>query len=308
MRTYNGGRAVFDDRNELVFDFLRFARALQPKAILIENVAGLAKDARLNAICEEMEALGYSTTFKLLHLADYGVPQHRRRLVILGGKFGEIDFPTVVERRTTVRDAIAHLPIPGNSGDPLHDRLIKHCDRIQELIRQIPKNGGGRKSLPPEMVLDYHKDFNGFTDVYGRLHWDKVAPTITCGCINPSKGRFLHPEQDRAMTLREAALLQTFPLDYKFLLRRGKYPTATLIGNAFPPAFVKRLALQIHKYLQQKQPNCPEFEQLPLFDLQVYNRHSKTKNSHRGKGFRSLKRTANEVPTLQKFKQLDLFE
>ena len=251
MRTLNGAREIEDERNELVFEFIRFVKELQPKAIMMENVPGLAKDKRLKAVCEGLEALGYNIKFELLDTANYGVPQRRRRVVILGGKFGKIDFAPQTHQRKTVRETIAHLPIPGETGDELHDRLAKHCDRIMDLIRKIPKNGGGRKSLPPEMELKCHKNFGGFRDVYGRMTWDEVAPTITCGCINPSKGRFLHPEQDRAITLREAALLQTFPVSYYFSLRRGRYPVGELIGNALPPEFVKQQAFQVQQYLQQ---------------------------------------------------------
>ena len=318
MRTLNGARQIQDSRNDLVFDFIRFVRELQPKAILMENVPGLAKDKRLKVVCEALEALGYYIKFELLDAANYGVPQRRRRVIIFGCKFGQIEFPPQINQRLTVREAIAHLPEPGQTGDSLHDLLAKHCDRIMNLIRQIPKNGGGRVSLPPEMELKCHRNFGGFRDVYGRMTWDQVAPTITCGCINPSKGRFLHPQQDRAITLREAALLQTFPKSYQFSLRRGRYPVGELIGNALPPEFVKQLAKQIHKSLQvlEKQPNCSEFEQLPLFDLQPYSLHTEAENGRIGKrsrsrgvaSSRSPSRAANAVPTHQKFKQLDLFE
>ena len=86
--------------------------------------------------------------------------------------------------------------------------------------------------LGEEHQLDCHAQTDGFKDIYGRMAWDSVAPTITGGCINPSKGRFLHPEEHRAITLREAALLQSFPADYQLSLRRGRYAAAELIGNA----------------------------------------------------------------------------
>lgn len=90
------------------------------------------------------------------------------------------------------------------------------------------------------MQLECHRRSNGFYDVYGRMKWDDVAPTITAGCINPSKGRFLHPEMNRAVTLREAALLQSFPVDYRFSLRRGRFAIAEMIGNALPPLLVEK--------------------------------------------------------------------
>jgi DNA (cytosine-5)-methyltransferase 1 len=97
--------------------------------------------------------------------------------------------------------------------------------------------------------LECHKKCNGFKDVYGRMAWDDVSPTITGGCFNPSKGRFLHPTKNRAITLREAALLQTFPADYFFSTVRGKCPAAQMIGNALPPEFIRRHATEIRKKL-----------------------------------------------------------
>ena len=116
----------------------------------------------------------------------------------------------------------------------------------------IPANGGSRAALGVRNQLACHKRSNGFKDVYGRMAWDKPAPTITCGCINPSKGRFLHPEADRAITLREAALLQTFPKSYRFPLDEGRYPVAELIGNALPPEFIRRQAQALRELVSAR--------------------------------------------------------
>src|SRR5438270_3313805 len=116
-------------------------------------------------------------------------------------------------------------------------------------IRATPVDGGSRSKLPKSLNLDCHSKFDGFYDVYGRMRWDEPSPTITSGCINPSKGRFLHPEQDRAISLREASLLQGFPRRYRLPLEKGRYPIAELIGNAFPPEFVRRQAVQLKRLL-----------------------------------------------------------
>jgi DNA (cytosine-5)-methyltransferase 1 len=116
-------------------------------------------------------------------------------------------------------------------------------------MKKIPKNGGSRTDLSGGHQLACHRKCDGFKDVYGRMAWDRESPTITSGCFNPSKGRFIHPEEDRAITLREAAVLQGFPLSYYFSLRRGKSGAATLIGNALPPEFVKRHAVNVRDYL-----------------------------------------------------------
>ena len=249
MRTLNGFRRVDDPRNDLVMDFLRFVEELEPKAVMMENVPGLADDKRMEVFCTRLEELGYNCDYRILDAADYGIPQRRRRLILLTGRFGRINFTVSRKRKRTVRDAIADLPLPGESGDSLHDLSEKRSRRIEEFIRRIPKDGGSRTDLPGEEQLDCHKRCNGFKDVYGRMAWDDVAPTITSGCVNPSKGRFLHPDQDRAITLREAALLQSFPPDYFFSLDRGKYPAAALIGNALPPGFVRHHAANVLEYL-----------------------------------------------------------
>lgn len=250
MRTLNGKRNVNDPRNELVFEFLRFIRELEPKAIMMENVPGLAGDHRLAAFCKEIKKLGYSPVCEILNAADFGVPQRRHRMVLLAGKYGKPNFAVPDPKRCTVRDAIASLPPAGESNDCLHDLPEKRCARIMNLIKSIPKNGGSRKNIGAANQLDCHKRCNGFKDVYGRMAWEDVAPTITGGCVNPSKGRFLHPECDRAITLREAALLQTFPMDYFFSLNRGKNSAAELIGNALPPEFIRRHAIEIRNYIK----------------------------------------------------------
>ncbi len=181
--------------------------------------------------------------------ADFGVPQRRHRMILLAGRFGPTSFASPEIERCSVRDAIGSLPPAGQSGDPLHDLSEKRSERIMDLIRSVPKDGGSRRDLGYDRQLACHMKCDGFSDVYGRMTWSDVAPTITSGCFNPSKGRFLHPEQDRAVTLREAALLQAFPRDYFFSQRRGKQAAAELIGNALPPEFVQRHAQSIISYL-----------------------------------------------------------
>lgn len=252
MRTLNGSREIHDMRNDLVDDFLRFVKELLPKTVMMENVPGLAKDRRMDELCDGLRELGYVLKYGILNAADYAVPQRRRRLLLLGSQFGHIDFapPVPDSDRRKVQDAIAGLPPPGQSGDPLHDLQETRSQRIMNLIKKIPANGGSRLDLDTKHQLKCHKQFDGFKDVYGRMSWNNVAPTITSGCVNPSKGRFLHPEMNRAITLREAALLQTFPPDYFISLKRGKYAAAALIGNALPPEFVKRHACEVRNHLQ----------------------------------------------------------
>lgn len=239
MRTLRRGTSVADKRNSLVAQFGRYVSALQPRALMMENVPGLAEEAVLDRLVKRLEGLGYAITTGIHDAADFGVPQRRRRFVLVGIRNGEpIDFVEPISRQRTVRDALGNVPAPGESDDPLHIHGEQRTRRIRNLIAAIPPDGGGRKDLPRRRQLGCHKRTNGFFDVYGRMAWDQPAPTITSGCINPSKGRFLHPEENRAITLREAALLQTFPSNYEIPLTGGKYKAADLIGNALPPTFV----------------------------------------------------------------------
>ena len=238
IRTLNGAFAIDDPRNDLLLEFQRFAEALRPRALMMENVPGLVDDERFSAFCRRMKKIGYVGHHRILNAAEYGVPQRRRRLIYLAGFNVEIPFSGPELIMKTVKDAIGELPKAGESGDPVHDMPEKRTPRIMKLIRRIPKNGGSRTDLSKEEQLECHKRCNGFKDVYGRMAWGDVAPTITSGCFNPSKGRFLHPEEDRAITMREAALLQGFPRWYKFPTTDNKTAVAMMIGNALPPPFI----------------------------------------------------------------------
>jgi DNA (cytosine-5)-methyltransferase 1 len=249
VRTRNGG-SVPDPRNDLIDDFAAYVAEFRPEAVMLENVPGLGKDPRFAAFLDRMAALGYQGGYRVLDAARYGVPQRRRRLIYLAGRAGTVPFAAGVDSTVTVRDTIGCLPPAGSSGDALHDLPEQRSPRVQALIALIPHDGGSRASLPPEYALACHRRCDGFKDVYGRMAWDRVAPTITGGCVNPSKGRFLHPEEPRTITLREAALLQGFPRDYVFSLRRGKFAAAALIGNALPPEFVRRHAQEVYAYVQ----------------------------------------------------------
>lgn len=248
-------QAVFaDDRNDLLFEFLRIIEALEPRAIMMENVPALAKDARMHTFLRRISRLGYRVNrrnVQVVDAADYGVPQRRRRMILLASKSGQI-IDAECSEKITVRQCLKCVGLKpvGESGDALHDHRPNRTERVQNIIRNIPKDGGSRSALPKDLVLACHKkNGSGFSDVYGRLAWDKVAPTMTGGCGNPSKGRYLHPDEDRAISLREAAVFQTFPADYQFDLSRGRDKVALMIGNALPPEFIRRHAAAIAKSL-----------------------------------------------------------
>ena len=252
MRTLNGGQEIDDPQNDLLFQFLRFVKDLEPKTLMMENVPGLRNDSRFRKLRKELERLGYRLRWDVIDASNYGVPQRRRRFIMIASRASKPSFAVPTPIRSTVRQTIGMLPDAGNSGDPLHDLPERRSPRIMEMISLIPHDGGSRRDLGVEWQLDCHLRCNGFKDVYGRMPWDDVSPTITGGCFNPSKGRFLHPEQDRNITLREAALLQSFPPDYHFSLKRGKSNAAVMIGNALPPEFIRRHARELYRCLANK--------------------------------------------------------
>jgi DNA (cytosine-5)-methyltransferase 1 len=251
MRTLNGNRLVRDKRNDLVSEFLRFVEALRPRAVMMENVPGLAKDRRFKDFCQRLGEMGYKGEHHILNAAKFGVPQRRRRLIYLAGQNQKLTFAEPETNRRSVRDAIGSLPPAGQSGDSVHDLPERRSAKVRDLIKRIPKNGGGRTDLPKNRQLECHKSCDGFKDVYGRMGWDEFAPTITSGFFNPSKGRFLHPSKNRAITVREAALLQGFPKRYKFNARDGKVALALMIGNALPPPFIAAHARLMAQDLSQ---------------------------------------------------------
>lgn len=256
LRTRKKSLSLDDDRNDLIYEYLRLIEELLPKCIMLENVPALAKDYRMINFLSNIKKLGYRLTHTSIQVedaSDYGVPQRRKRMILKVSRIASIPDTPKVEKKITIRDYFTAqgLKSTGGSGDFLHDYEQKRSPKVMEIIRAIPKNGGSRKDLPPHLVLECHKNRPGqFSDVYGRMKWDDVAPTITGGCTSPSKGRFLHPEEDRCITLREAALLQTFPLDYKFSTT-NQASIALMIGNALPPEFIRRHAISIKNSLEK---------------------------------------------------------
>lgn len=238
LRTRNQRIYVKDSRNNLVADFLRFVKGMNPKTVMLENVPSLGRDQRFTKMRKKLEALGYRTVVEVLDAANYEVPQRRKRLIMLASRVHEPKIAEPSAKRVTVRQALKGLGAPSNTKDKLHGLPENRSQAVRQLIALIPKNGGSRSDLGDIHQLDCHKRTQGFHDVYGRMAWDDVSPTITSGCHNPSKGRFLHPSYNRTITLREAAILQGFPPDYKFDVAHGKESIALMVGNALPPPFI----------------------------------------------------------------------
>jgi DNA (cytosine-5)-methyltransferase 1 len=253
-----------DPRDELLNETSRVAEELRPRAIMVENVPGLAKKGRalFDGLLRCLAALGYLINYDVLQVADYGVPQTRRRLVILAGLGFRIEMPPRTHSREgadglprwrSLRDAIGHLEDSVSFRDAAKNGCLEAVNwhvvrRLSpaNLVRlKLARPGAMWMELPEAVRPPCHRNgYKGFTNVYGRMTWDQPSVTITAGCTSPSKGRFGHPRFDRTISLREAALLQTFPPDYRFETRHLDR-ACDIVGNALPCDFSEVIARQV---------------------------------------------------------------
>ena len=237
-----------DIRNSLVMSFAKLVKTIQPDVILMENVPEFLSKRYWNyfsAAKKSYEEQGYIVKESIYNAAAFGVPQERFRTIVIGMKHDFLlpDGFLSPEEYKTVRDAISHLPaVPAGvapSDDPMH-KSASHKQSTIDVIKQVPHDGGNRPVGVGPQCLDKTK---GFSDVYGRLYWDKPSITITHYARNPASGRYTHPEQDRGLTAREAALLQSFPYGFEFT---GKSDDIyRQIGEAVPPLLSTAVASNI---------------------------------------------------------------
>lgn len=245
-----------DPRNSLWVYFMHVVRELLPSIFLLENVPEILTSRQGQAILDEAHQLGYFLAApRVLDASAYGVPQKRRRAFILGSRIGPIELPPPTGVTITVREAFRELP--GASGDPLH--ILRNPTETSLLrYRAIPE-GGNRFDLmnnaPDITPKCWMNKPTGSTDVMGRLWWDRPAVTIRTEFFKPEKGRYLHPSEDRPITHREAAVLQTFPNSFVFM--GSKIEIARQIGNAVPPVLAYHIASVIHRRLLAPMPEGP---------------------------------------------------
>jgi DNA (cytosine-5)-methyltransferase 1 len=250
-----------DPRNRLVLRVARFIEVLQPSAVVMENVPHLRKDRRFKLLLGRLRRCGYGVWYDVVDAADFGVPQRRRRLVLIAIR-GErdADVPRLSPtnpllsgflRRHTVREALRLVRLRARR-DPLAQARTSYPALVAKRIAAIPVNGGSRTGLTKDLELPCHSKIkkSGAGSSYGRMKYDDVAPTLTTRCITPACGRFLHPQANRAITLREAACLQTFPLDYVF--KGGTMAVQSQIGNAVPPRLSQAIAVIVSDALVKR--------------------------------------------------------
>lgn len=252
------------DKYDLLYEFGRLVKEVNPDIVTMENVPAIRK-FKLKSVLEDfiglLEDNGYSVWCDVVFCPNFGIPQTRKRLVLIASKLGKVD-PLVATHSKqdyiTVRDTIGNLP-PLSAGQKDPNDSLHRCRALNDLnlkrIKSTPE-GGSWKSWPKELILECHKKEGGksFGSVYGRMKWDEPSPTMTTQCTGIGNGRFGHPSQDRAISAREAALLQTFPYDYKFF-KDEKSVSLTVasryIGNAVPPKLGEVIALAISKHLKE---------------------------------------------------------
>ena len=240
--TYKAKDRHKDERWGLLNHFVEAIKILKPHIISMENVRGLTKTDVFENFVKEIEELKYKIDYKIIYSPDYGIPQSRSRLVLLGSRLGKIEIPQKThtkENYKTVGDVIRRLPKIGSGETSPKDRVHRAKGLSQLNLTRIKKSrpNGSWKEWDENLLPNCYKKKTGqtYTAVYGRMGWNNVAPTITTQFYNYGSGRFGHPEQDRAISLREGALLQTFPPEYNFGDDIVMSRISRHIGNAVPP-------------------------------------------------------------------------
>lgn len=266
-----------DSRNELLLVMAQLIEGIQPEAIMMENVPGLANRGKqiFGKFLSVLGDLGYQYEWRVEQMANFGIPQSRRRLVLLAGRDFGVVFPPQTHARSpkscsgletwsTVRDAIGQMGFPvtrstalQNGGPQSHSWHVVRDLEPQTKERLMAAQPGQTwlrvdESIRPQC---HRKGYRGFTNVYGRMTWDQASPTITGGCTTPCKGRFGHPDKRRyTISVREAALLQTFPEKYRFMTDQMD-AVCDMIGNAVPPLYAKLAGQKVLEAL-----NCRHLE------------------------------------------------
>ncbi len=254
-----------DPKWTLLDEFARLVCEAKPDIVSMENVPELQRHPIFARFLDTLRDAGFHFTVdperRIVSCTDYGIPQHRRRLVLLASRFGPIELipPTHTgRRRRTVRHALSRLPRLEAGGvcatDPLHRASELSPLNLRRIHHATP--GGTWRDWPAELVAACHRERTGksYPSVYGRMEWDAPSPTVTTQFFGFGNGRFGHPEQHRAISLREGAILQSFPRRYRFVREGGEYCFKTigrLIGNAVPVRLGEVIGKTLKRHLEQ---------------------------------------------------------
>lgn len=246
-----------DKKWGLLYEFSRLAEQSCPDVITMENVPSVAKHNVFSDFVSSLESLGYTVSYEVVDSSLYGVPQHRHRMVLLASRHGSIAMiPPTQKKPTTVREVISELrKLEAGESDPNDNLHVTSALSPINIARiKASKPGGTWRDWPEDLIANCHKSKSGrtYSGVYGRMEWDKPAPTMTTQCYGYGNGRFGHPEQNRALSLREAAILQSFPVDYEFMPKSAVVNFTALgrmIGNAVPVALGQAIAASVKSHL-----------------------------------------------------------
>jgi len=260
--TYSQGKDKSGDgRWNLLLQFGRLVKQSEPDLVTMENVPGLSKQDVFRKFVNRLRDLGYHVSYQTVYCPDYGVPQQRQRLVLLASRLGSIELikPTHPKgSHRSVRDVIGKLkPIAAGEAaarDSLHQAASLSPINLKRIRASVP--GGTWRDWDADLVADCHKKASGrkYSSIYGRMEWDRPAPTLTTQFYNFGSGRYGHPEQDRAISFREGALIQGFPKNYSFFepgSNIGRNDLGRLIGNAVPVQLGEAIGKSVLKHVRK---------------------------------------------------------
>lgn len=251
------------NKYDLLYEFGRLVKETHPDVVTMENVPSIASFGLKDVLGDFVRTLteeGFSVKYQVVFCPDYGIPQTRKRLVLLASRLGDITLIPATHKKgeyKTVRNTISNLPVL-RAGEADETDKLHRCAALGDLNMrrmQATPYGGSWKNWPEELMLECHRKEGGksFGSVYGRMVWDEPSPTITTQCTGIGNGRFGHPEQNRAISIREAALLQTFPMEYRFFSDEEDVSitnASRYIGNAVPPRLGEIIADSIKVHIR----------------------------------------------------------
>ena len=261
-QNYENTKRENDKRYSLLLEFGRLVKEVQPDIVSMENVPKIEDTKVFEEFFKILKENGYSIDYKVVYCPDYGIPQNRRRFLLLAAKSGDIKLLNKThnkENYVTVRETIGNLPAV-KSGEIYPTDILHQTAKLSDInLKRIrmSKPGGSWKDWPKELRCKCHQKESGqtYTSVYGRMEWDKIAPTMTTQFYCYGTGRYGHPEQDRALTLREGALIQTFPIDYQFVEPNKPFALKDIareIGNAVPVKLGEVIGNSILNFIKKR--------------------------------------------------------